>query len=183
MTRDVKVENAPTIVTDNEEAVQEAERDRGHSEEVHGGNGFPVIAKKTEPTPCGLRISWRLPHPARDRSLRHIQSKHHQFAVNARSTPSRILRDHVKDQVPDFRRQPLPSHSPPRPGDQTPIQTEAGAMPTQHSLGCNHHQSILPPRPKPMREYPEELVNRPESRSRMATLENRELLPKGEKIL
>ena len=31
-----------------------------------------------------------------------------------------------------------------------------------------------------MREYPEELVNGPESRSRMLTLEDSELLPKGQ---
>ena len=70
MTRNIEVENTPAVVTDDEEAVQEAESDRGHREEVHGGNGF---AKKTEPTLRGLGVSWRLPHPARDRSLGHIQ--------------------------------------------------------------------------------------------------------------
>jgi len=179
MTRDVEVEDTPTVVTDEEEAVQETEGDRGHREQVHGSNGFPVIAKKSEPTPCGLRVSWRLPHPARDRSLGHVKPKHYQFAVNARRTPSRILGDYLKDQVPDLPGQRLPPHSPPRSGDQTPAQAEAGAMPMQHGLGCNHHQSILPPRPKPTREYPEKLVNRPESQSRMATVEDRELLPKG----
>jgi hypothetical protein len=31
---------------DDEEAVEHAERNRWHSEEIHGGNRFPMIAKE-----------------------------------------------------------------------------------------------------------------------------------------
>jgi len=48
MAGDVEVEDTPAIMTDDEEAVQEAEGDGGHREEVHGRNGFAMIAKKTQ---------------------------------------------------------------------------------------------------------------------------------------
>ena len=37
--REVEVPDAPTVVTDDEEAVEYAERDRWHCEEVHRGDG------------------------------------------------------------------------------------------------------------------------------------------------
>src|ERR1700730_1266608 len=43
---DIEVQDAPTIVTDDEEAIERAEGDRRNSEEVHRGNRFPVIAEK-----------------------------------------------------------------------------------------------------------------------------------------
>ena len=38
-------------MADDEETVEDAKGDRGHGEEVHGRNGFAMIAKKTEPPP------------------------------------------------------------------------------------------------------------------------------------
>jgi hypothetical protein len=46
MFRDVEMQDAPAIVADDKEAVEDAEGDRWHGEEVHGRNRFPVIAKK-----------------------------------------------------------------------------------------------------------------------------------------
>jgi len=52
MIGDVKVQDAPTIVADHEEAVEKAESDRWDGEEVHRRNGFPMVAKENEPTSC-----------------------------------------------------------------------------------------------------------------------------------
>jgi hypothetical protein len=49
MTGDIEMQDAPSIMTDDEEAIQHAERDRGHGEKVHGCNGFPVIAQEGQP--------------------------------------------------------------------------------------------------------------------------------------
>jgi hypothetical protein len=66
---DIEVQDAPTIVTDDEKATERAQGDRRNSEEVHRGNHFPVIAEKGKPALGRLRIS-RCPfHPTRDRSL------------------------------------------------------------------------------------------------------------------
>jgi hypothetical protein len=45
MLRDVEVQDAPAIMTDNEKAIEQAEGDRRNSEEIHRGNRFPVITK------------------------------------------------------------------------------------------------------------------------------------------
>jgi len=46
MTRNVEVENAPAVMGDDEEAVEKAESDAGYGKEVHGGDGFAMVAKK-----------------------------------------------------------------------------------------------------------------------------------------
>jgi hypothetical protein len=48
MTGDIEMQDAPSIMTDDEEAIQHAECDRGHGEEVHGRNGLSVIAQEGE---------------------------------------------------------------------------------------------------------------------------------------
>jgi hypothetical protein len=42
MPRDINVQDAPPIMTDDEEAVKHAERNRWHCEEIHRGNRFPM---------------------------------------------------------------------------------------------------------------------------------------------
>jgi hypothetical protein len=66
---DVEVENVPTVVADDEEAVDHTERDRRNREEVHRGYRFAMIANETVPHVDPLQR--RKPHPTR---LRH---KHH----------------------------------------------------------------------------------------------------------
>jgi len=46
MLRDVNVQDVPPVMTDDEEAVEHAERDRWHSKEIHGRNRFPVVRRK-----------------------------------------------------------------------------------------------------------------------------------------
>jgi hypothetical protein len=46
MLRDVDVQDAPPIMTDDKEAVERAERNRWHSEEIHRRNRFPMVSKK-----------------------------------------------------------------------------------------------------------------------------------------
>jgi len=67
---DIEVQDTPTVVTDDEKAIERAEGDRRNREEVHRGNRFTVIAEKGKPAPGWLQISSRPFHPARDGSLR-----------------------------------------------------------------------------------------------------------------
>ena len=82
--------------------------------------------------------------------------------MNPRSTPGGVLRHHSEDQMPDLLGQLPPSDSPSHPGDQTPVQAEAGAMPADHGLGSDHHESLLPSGPELTGERPEEFVERAE---------------------
>jgi hypothetical protein len=47
MLRDVEVQDASTIMTNDKEAIEHAERDRWHCEVVHRCNRFPMIAEKS----------------------------------------------------------------------------------------------------------------------------------------
>jgi len=47
---DIDVQDTPTVVTDDEKAIERAEGDRRNSEEVHRGNRFTVITEKGKPS-------------------------------------------------------------------------------------------------------------------------------------
>ena len=74
MPRHIEVQNAPPVVGDDEETVENAEGERWHGEEIHRGNGFTMIAQKSRPSICRLGIPRRFPHPAQYGSLRNVES-------------------------------------------------------------------------------------------------------------
>jgi hypothetical protein len=43
---DIEVQDTPTVVTDDEKAIERAEGDRRNREEVHRGNRFTVIGER-----------------------------------------------------------------------------------------------------------------------------------------
>src|SRR5882762_10863142 len=147
--RDIEVQDPPTVVTDHEEAVEDAKRDRWNSEEIHRRNGFPVIAKKREPAFGWPGIPRGSFHPTRNRSFRDIETEHENLAVNARCSPRRILDDHSEDQLAHFLRS---LSSPDRPagadfGNQLPVQPESSEMPPDHRFRSDDDGGLLPIRP------------------------------------
>ena len=100
--------------------------------------------------------------------------------MNARRAPGRVMRDHLKDQIPDLFRQLLPSHSPSRPGDQTPVRAKTCTMPADDSLRIDEHERLLPSTPETAGEYPEDFVNRSHPDSGMLALQHGQLLPESE---
>ena len=125
------MQDTPTVVTDDEKTIERAEVDRRNSEEVHRGNRFTVITEKGKPAPGWLRISRRPFHPTRDRSLRDIKAEHENLAMDA---------------------------WPPGLGDQPPVQTESGPVPTHDGFGRDHNEGLLPSGPETTGDDPEELV-------------------------
>ena len=150
--------NAPTIVTDDEKAIEHPEGDRRNSEEVHRGNRFPVIAEKGKPALGWLRIS-RCPfHPTRDRSLGDIETEHKKLAMNAWRSPRWVLNDHPENQFLNLLRRLSSPDGPPDLGDHLPVQTESGLVPTHHRFGRDRNEGLLPSGPKSTNGDPEELV-------------------------
>src|SRR5216683_1140859 len=162
MLRDVEMQDTPAIVADDKETVEDAERDRGHGEEVHRRNRFPVILKKRAPTFGWPGIPRRPLHPPGDGSLGDVKAQHEKLAVNARSTPDWVLRHHAEDQLPNFLRQSFPTDLFSQLRDQTPVQSKPSSMPADHGFGSDHQERLFPVRPEPAREHPEELVKRQE---------------------
>src|SRR5712664_2884748 len=156
---DIEVQDAPTIVTDDEKTIEHAEGDRRNSEEVHRGNRFPVIMEKGKPAFGWLRIS-RCPfHPTRARSLRDIKTEHEKLAMDTRRSPRGVLNDHPEDQFLDFLRRLSSPDGPPDLGDQLPVQTESAPVPTHHRFGRDRNEGLLPSGPESADCDPEELVD------------------------
>src|SRR5216683_2531464 len=104
MLRDVNVQDAPPIMTDDEEAVEHAERNRWHSEEVHCRDRLSMVLEKSTPALSWLGVPWRLFHPTGDRPLRDVEAEHEQFPMDARCSPACVLGNHPEDQLPHLLR-------------------------------------------------------------------------------
>jgi len=149
---DIEVQDAPTIVTDDEKAIERAEGDRRNSEEVHRGNRFPVITEKGKPALGWLRLS-RCPfHPTRDRSLRDIKTEH------AWRSPRWVLNDQPEYQFLNLLPRLSSSGGPPDLGNQLPVQTESAPVPTHHRFRRDRNEGLLPSGPESADGDPEELV-------------------------
>ena len=160
MLGDVEMQDTAAMVTDDKEAVEHAKADRGHGEEVHGRNRFPVIRKKHAPALGWLGASRRPLHPAGDGSLGGIEAQHEKLAVNARRAPGWVLRHHPEDQLSHFHRQFLPTNL--FSGLRAPVQSKSGTMPAKHRFGSDHQEKPSPVVPKPALRHLEELVKRAE---------------------
>ena len=155
---DIEVQDTPTIVTDDEKAIERAKGDRRNREEVHRGNRFPVITEKGKPALGWLRIS-RCPfHPTRDRSLRDIKTEHEKLAMDAWRSPRGVLNDHAEDQFLNLLRRLSSPDGPPGPGDQLPVQTESASVPTHHGFRRDRNEGWLPSGPESADGDPEDLV-------------------------
>src|SRR5882762_10332404 len=158
MLGDIEVQDTPTIVTDDEKAIEHAEGDRRNSKEVHRGNRFPVITEKGKPALGWLRLS-RCPfHPTTDRSLRDFKTEHEKLAVDAWRSPRWVLDDHPEDQFLNLLRRLSSSGGPPDLGDQLPVQTESAPVPPHHGFGRDSIEGLLPSGPESADGDPEELV-------------------------
>ena len=124
MFRDIEMQDTPSVVADNEEAVEYAEGDRRDREEVHRSNRFTMVAQEREPSLGGFRISRCSAHPTRNSSFGNVEAEHEKFTMNPRRAPCRILGNHSEDRFPNFfRRRPSPGARPDF-RDQPPVQTK-----------------------------------------------------------
>ena len=155
---DIEVQNASAVVTDEEEAVEHAEGECRDREEIHRRDGFLVVPKKGEPTLGWVRVPLGPLHPARDRSFGNIKAEHEEFAVDARSSPGRVLGHHLEDQIANLLGYGSSSEGLPDLGDQHPVPTESGAVPPDHGFRCDDEECLFPAGPEPTKEQPEKSV-------------------------
>ena len=98
-TANVAMYNTPAIVTDDEEAVEQAKGNRWNREEIHRPNGLPVVPKKGEPALGWIQVSEGSFHPSGNGSFGNIKTEHAQFSVDARRSPAGVLGHHLEDQI------------------------------------------------------------------------------------
>src|ERR1039458_7533640 len=137
MPRHVEVKDAPPVMRNNEEAVERAERECWHGEEVHRRNRFAMVIDECHPPLRQFGISRRLSHPAQHGALRDVEAKHFQFSVNARCTPGGIFGDHAEDEVAQFLGDAFSSCTGATPRVPRPIQLELRPVPANNGLRLN----------------------------------------------
>jgi hypothetical protein len=76
MSRDIEMQHTSAIMTYDEEAVEDAERQRRNSEEIHRGDGLPMIAQEAQPSSGRIRVPGRSAHPTGDSPLGNIETQH-----------------------------------------------------------------------------------------------------------
>ena len=97
---DVEMHDPSSVVSQNQEHVQDLKPDRRHGKEVDRHHGFDVILQERSPV-----LRWRNPRAydvfAHAR-LADVDAKFEQLAVDAGCTPKWILAAHLPNQLADF---------------------------------------------------------------------------------
>ena len=96
MSCNIKVNDAATLMRENDEDVENAERDCRDGEEIDRGKLFGVVYQKC--TPCLRGRFWMSGQLLGDSCLRDIDSEFEQFAMNSRSSPEGIIFTHGADE-------------------------------------------------------------------------------------
>jgi hypothetical protein len=100
--------------------------------------------------------------------------------MDPRCSPGGVLNDHPKDQFPNLLRCRSSSDLPPDSGNQPPVHTKTSPVPADDGFGRDDDEGLLPSRPDPPSDYPEELIEEVKARARMPTLQRDELLTQSE---
>ncbi len=179
--RNIEVQDASTVVADDEEAVEHVEGERRDREEIHRRDGFAVIMQERQPTFGGFWMPGCSPHPARDGGFRYLEAEHEEFPVDARRTPGWILRDHLEDQLTDlFGDSPATAASFSHFAKHRPIQFVSSLVPPNNSFRQHQKESLLPLRPEAAREHPKQLIEWPQFWPGMFAFQDGKLLPESE---
>ena len=106
MCGDVETNNAPTIMTQDDERKQEAKGRRWNSEEVDTNDVSEVVIQERSP---GLR-RWlsTTDHVLVNGCLGHVVAEQAELGVDSRRAPCRVLATHAANQLPDFHFDPRP---------------------------------------------------------------------------
>jgi len=182
MLRDVNVQDAPPIMTDNKKAIEHAKRNRWHSEEIHRCNRFPMVSKEGQPAPGPVRIFRRPFHPTGDGSLGKVKAEHAEFPHVSAALPRWGFQRPCGRSIPE-----PPSASGLLPACLRTLQISRQYI--QKPVRCQRTMvsgvTMMRTASKPTRpasDYPEELIEEVEARARMSTLQRNELLTQS-KIL
>src|ERR1035437_4346494 len=174
---DVPMQDAPPVMGNDEEAVEDSERESRYGEEIHCRNRLAMVIQECHPSLRRFRISRSLSHPAQYGSLRNVEAKHPQFTVNPRRTPGWVFGNHAEDEVAQFLAYASSSHACSMPREPRPIQLEACPVPANHCLRLHEEQRPLPSRPKPPQNHPKQFVGSGKSRLRVPLPQDAQLLP------
>src|SRR5215475_11164712 len=100
MWRHVAVQNLSPFMLDDEEAVQDAKRQGGHSEKIASGKDLTVILQECQPLLIGISAAHDVPQIAGDGPLGDSEIELLQCGVDLGGAPPRILFGQASNQIP-----------------------------------------------------------------------------------
>ena len=72
----IEMKDAPPVMSNDEETVENAEGERRHGKEIHRADGFTMIDQKRRPSLCRLSIPGSFPHPTQHAALGNVVAEH-----------------------------------------------------------------------------------------------------------
>jgi hypothetical protein len=102
MSGHVEVQNLPSIVLDNEEAIEELESRRRHGEEVERSDYLAVIRQECQPLLARVSTSSNASEIPADACFRDDEAELLEFTVDLGRAPGRILLCQSADECTDF---------------------------------------------------------------------------------
>src|SRR6516162_7913890 len=120
-------------------------------------------------------------HPPGNRSFGNVKTEHKNFSVDARSSPSRVLRRHLANEIPDLFRCPSSPDGLLNFRNHAPVPTESSPVPSDHRFRSDHNQDLFPSGgPEHVRQNPKGLIEYCEPWPGMPSLQRCELLAKSQ---
>jgi hypothetical protein len=99
-----EMNDAPPVVCQDQEDIQDLEPESRHGEKVDRDHAFHMVLQEGPP-----RLRWRLPpvyHVLAHAGFADINAEFEEFAMNSGSSPKRILSAQPPDQISYFWRDP-----------------------------------------------------------------------------
>ena len=177
MERGVEVNDVPTTVLDDEEAVQQPERRGGHGEQIHGGDIVFMVAQESHPSfqLVGLRGTPR--QVSRHRDLGDDETELGELSMDAWRPPA-VLR-HRADEATNLGINPRPTGMAAL-RDLCPVPSESVAMPTGYGVRVDDEQAARPHGPRTSKGNPESPFRVVERWAWALFLQRRHLLPQSD---
>ena len=175
--RGVEVNDVPTTVLDDEEAVQQPERRGGHGEQIHGGDIVFMVAQESHPSfqLVGLRGTPR--QVSRHRALGDDETELGELSMDAWRPPA-VLR-HRADEATNLGINPRPTGMAAL-RDLCPVPSESVAMPTGYGVRVDDEQAARPHGPRTSKGNPESPFRVVERWAWALFLQRRHLLPQSD---
>src|SRR3954469_25551255 len=121
-----------------------------------------MISKECEPTLARISPAKDAPEIARNASFGDLKAELQQFAMDLRRSPTGILVCQAADQITNLAREFRPASQGTR--SPSPIQSETGAVPTNHGIRLHDHEHVFPARPEAPECDPEQAIESSERR-------------------
>jgi hypothetical protein len=172
------VQNLALFVLDDKEAIQHAESHRGHGKEIHSGDDLTVIPQKGRPLPRGVPASTDASQIPSYASLRDGKAELLQFPMDFGRAPIGIFLGQAHDQLPQFLGNSGATAA--RSGAPAPVETKAGAVPSDDGFRFDNQENIGPVGPKTAEGGPEQPVARVQGWPRSLAFEHSDLLAESQ---